>query len=97
MNVEPNFEDFQIKFKKRVLSMADDVTGKEIIDGLIARWGELEDNLEDDDDLRNELIEYFNSCIDGEDDLGNILNGEIRAFTERVKYLDDDVLNEYGN
>ena len=90
------FDSFQIKFRRRALASNDIITGKNIIDGLVERWGELEDNLEDDEDLKEELITHFNGVIDGEDDLGNILTGEIRAFTERVKYLDDDVLEEYA-
>ena len=44
-----------------------------------------------DEDDREELIEHFNAFDENEGDLGAILYGDLDAFQDRVKFLDDNV------
>lgn len=54
---------------------------KQIFDAMVNNWDELQealDNLEEND--RDAIKEHFNKCVDGEDDLGEILFGDVKDF-----------------
>ena len=46
-------------------------------------------------DEQDALKDHFNSLIDDEQDLGDILFGSNDGFESRIKFLDDDVVEEY--
>ena len=54
-------------------------------------WDELQKKLEEDaSGMREEMIEYFNGLITGEDDLGDYLHGDYTTFKDRIKILTTD-------
>ena len=58
---------------------------------LESEWDTLQNKLkEDPSNLRDDMIEFFNTLIPGEDDLGDHLYGDYETFKERVKILEND-------
>ena len=89
------FNKFRVCGKKKDHGGRGANTFKMLLDIMKAEWYTFQESLEEDDNLRNELIEHFNTFIPGEEDLGAILYGDLPAFEERVKYLDDDTAEKY--
>merc|ERR1712113_613984 len=78
-------------FKAKVTAGRGSEGAKTVVDGLGSQWDELQDLLEENEEKREELIEYFNGLIEGQDDLGTILYGDFQSFSDRVKFLDDEI------
>ena len=68
---------------------------KEVLEVLKCDWEKLQEMLAADEDTKEELVEYFNGFDEQEQDLGSILFGDISSFTDRYKYLDEDVQDAY--
>ena len=52
-----------------------------VIDALVEAWEELEDAINSlDEESQNQIRDYFNSVIEDENDLGDILFGDSESF-----------------
>ena len=87
------FACFKVKAKKNAGRGSENAAA--VVEGLSSQWDDLQELLEEKEDKRTELIEYFNGFIEGEDDLGNILYGDFQTFGDRVKFLDDTIADKY--
>ena len=87
------FACFKVKAKKAEGRGSENAQA--VVEGLTSQWDELQDLLENDEEKREELVSYFNGFIEGEDDLGTILYGEVQSFADRVKFLDDAIQDKY--
>jgi len=68
----------------------------DIVDAFEPKWDDLAEKLENDDSgLKDEMKDFFNKLIPGEEDLGDILFGDFESFADRVKLLDTEKKQAY--
>ena len=69
----------------------------QILEAMSEVWDELQEKLDGMPEKKKEkLLEHFNSVIEGEDDLGDILFGaDFASFEKRIKTLDGDNQQKY--
>ena len=59
-------------------------------------WGELQASIEAlPQEEQVAFKDHFNECIEGEQGLGDILFGSYDSFESRIKFLDEDLQDEY--
>ena len=87
------FSCFKVKAKGNTTRGSENA--KQIVDAFEEAWDDLQELLDNNEEERNNMITYFNELIEGEDDLGAILYGDLQIFTDRCKFLEDTVAEEY--
>ena len=64
---------------------------------MVQSWDELESELAKLDKEDNDLLRgHFNECVEGEDDLGDILFGNREDFITRIDLLDEEPYEEFA-
>ena len=59
-------------------------------------WDALQEELDKlEDEQKNQIRDHFNSIIESEDDLGDILFGEIDDFESKLDLMDSEVMKAY--
>ena len=88
----------KLKVKAKAKSGRGSVDAAAVIDAVMNTWADLQKAITAmDPSDQDALKEHFNSCIDGEADLGDILFGSADEFESRLKFLDDEVQQQYTN
>ena len=86
----------KLKVKARCINGRGSVDASAVIDAVKNSWSDLQDAIAGLDEAEQvELRNHFNDCIEGETDLGDILFGSADDFESRLKFLDDEVCEEY--
>ena len=68
-----------------------------IFDAIQNHWDELQEALATlPENEKTEFISHFNSCIEGQEDLGDILFGNKDDFRSRLSFLDDEVADDFA-
>ena len=77
-------------------------TGRGTIDAMVVMnalkdyWTQLQAAIEAlPQDEQDAFKDHFNSCIEGEQGLGDILFGSYDSFESRIKFLDEELQDEY--
>ena len=88
----------KLKVKARCKKGRGCVDSTAVIDAMLNCWDDLQQAIGAlAAEEQEELKDHFNSFIDGEDDLGDVLFGGADDFDSRLKFLDDEVRQEYTN
>ena len=70
---------------------------KTIMDTVMNNWDDLVEDLQKlSDEDQNTIKEHFNSLIAGEEDLGDLLFGEMNDFKQRIEFLQEDDYDTYA-
>ena len=66
------------------------------MNALKEHWQDLQAAIESLPEEEQEAFKtHFNECIEGEQGLGDILFGSYDSFDSRIRFLDDEIQEEY--
>ena len=86
----------KLKVKARCKKGRGSVDASAVIDAVMNTWGDLQEAIAGmDKPDQDELREHFNNLVEDEGDLGDVLFGTADDFESRLKFLDDDVQQQF--
>ena len=86
----------KLKVKAKAKSGRGSVDAAACIDAVKNTWGDLQAAIATmSENEKDQLKDHFNGLIEDECDLGDILFGSADDFESRLKFLDDEVQQEY--
>ena len=86
----------KLKVKARCKAGRGSIDAVAVIDAVVNTWGDLRNAIDElKPEEKDQLREHFNNLIDDETDLGEILFGTADDFESRLKFLDDEIQQQY--
>ena len=86
----------KLKVKARIHTGRGTIDAVVVMNALKDYWGELQAAIESlPSEEQDAFKDHFNTCIEGEQGLGDILFGSYDSFQSRIAFLDEDLQEEY--
>ena len=87
----------KLKVKCKVKKSRGMVDAMHIMLALKEHWNDLKEALENlSKEEQDAFKDHFNNCIDGEQGLGEILFDSYDSFESRIKFMDEELQEEYA-